>query len=127
MKIDNPQKTSSGCVHHTSARIVWPNDRRGAAAVVVPFIRRLSLQSETLLFSTLPNYRAHSKDFRSLPLSKCSPRCWRDNRFRNKRPSVSRDRVHLRAFVALAKKRDAHQGRARSSIRAENAHRQFAV
>src|SRR6266446_6716906 len=39
MKIDNPQKTSSGCVHQTSARIVWPNDRRGMAisALLISF------------------------------------------------------------------------------------------
>ena len=29
MKVYNPRKTSSGCVHHTSARIVSPNYRRG--------------------------------------------------------------------------------------------------
>ena len=25
MKVDNPIKTSSGCIHQTSARMVWPN------------------------------------------------------------------------------------------------------
>ena len=25
MKVDNPIKTSNGWIHHTSARIVWPN------------------------------------------------------------------------------------------------------
>src|SRR5436305_10958129 len=38
MKIDSPRKTSSGCNHQMSARIVWPNERRGIVVVVDPFI-----------------------------------------------------------------------------------------
>src|ERR1051326_9140386 len=38
MNVAKPRNTSNGCSHHTSERIVWPNDRRGSVAVVDPFI-----------------------------------------------------------------------------------------
>src|SRR5437588_4207174 len=125
MKLDNPRKTSSGCVHQTSARIVWPNERRGTLTSA-PFICRQLLQLRNLPFSTLPNSPAHSKDCRNLPPSKYLQQCSRDNRFRSKPQLALRDPVHRLAFAALAKKCDAHRERVRSSIRAANEHRQFA-
>src|SRR4029077_354766 len=126
MKVDNPRKTSSGCVHQTSARIVSPNERRGSVAVVDPFIRRSLLPRESSLFSTLPSCPAHSRVRRNLPLSKCSQRCWRDNHFRNKPQLVSLNRVRRFACEAQAEKCGAHRGRVPFSPPPASAHRQSA-
>src|SRR6266404_1074084 len=104
-------------------RMVWPNERRGRATSV-PFIVRL--QQESPLFSRPPNFLARSRARRSLPLSKYSPQYWHGNHSRNKPRLALRDRAHPRDFAAPAKKYAARRERARSSIHAENEHRQFA-
>src|SRR5437667_8828060 len=120
MKLDNPRKTSSGCVHLRSARIVSPKERRGNAAVVDPFIGRRLLQWETLLSSTLPNCPERSRVHQTLPVLEYWSRCSRDNRCRNKPLSVARDRVLPFVSAIRAKKYGAHLEHGRASIRPAN-------
>src|SRR6266496_6314909 len=125
MKVDNPIKTSSGWSHQTSARIVSPNERRGSA--VVPFIRRPLPQLAASPFSTLPNYREHSKAHRNPAVLKGLWRCWRGNRFRNRPPWACCDRALLADCQVPERKCGGRRGHAPSSIHRANAHRQSAT
>src|SRR5205809_1270332 len=122
MKIDNPIKTRSGCIHQTSARIVCPNERRGNAAV--SFTGRRLLPRVVLLFSTLPNYLERSKAHRILPASKCWWRCWRDIRSRSKPLSVCYDRVRKPVCATPGEKYGVRQEPALFSILPANEHRE---
>ena len=61
MKVDNPMKTSSGWIHQTSARMVWPNARLVIAISAFGISKGLRLRGKIDMQRTQSQFQALQK------------------------------------------------------------------